>query len=93
MSVFPSLWLLLSLLAPLVPLVSAGKGFLFICTGDCDWWQYLLMVVSILICICCLCGCCVKLCSCCSTKDEETEELEAPDHRMIKKKEYRMNYV
>ena len=34
-------------------------GFLFICIGDCAWWEYLLMALSVIIfsCCCWLCRC------------------------------------
>ena len=32
----------------------AGRGgFLFICIGDCAWWEYLLMALSVIIFSCC----------------------------------------
>ena len=29
---------------------------LYICFGDCEWWQYMIMALSIVLCLCC-CAC------------------------------------
>merc|ERR1712117_781315 len=39
-----------------------GGGFLFICFGDCEPWQYALMALSIVLTIlCCCCYGCLKV--------------------------------
>ena len=54
---------LLGMLLMLCTIAEAKRGFLFICDGDCEPWQIILMVVS---CVCVL-GCCcagaAKFCS------------------------------
>lgn len=46
----------------LINLISIAQGgFLFICFGDCEPWQYVLMALSIILTIsCCCCYACVK---------------------------------
>ena len=41
--------------------LAQGGGFLFICFGDCEPWQYVLMALSIVLTIsCCCCYACIK---------------------------------
>ena len=69
---------IISILCNLISLFGLG-GFLFLCFGDCEPWQYVLMAISIIFTVsCCCCYACFKA---------KSEQVETGIHSLAQERQ------
>ena len=62
---------LLSVVLIFCAIEETAANFLYICVGDCAWWEYLLMGASVLLCLVCCFASCTRYCVSGSSENED----------------------